>query len=135
MFAQWQEFALANAEWFALFSVLGFLIGLLIVPYLVTRIPADYFTYQDRHVVNRRFRITSLILLAIKNAMGAVFVIVGILLLFLPGQGLLTLLLGLMIMNYPGKYALERWLVMRPKVLPAINWIRAKRNHPPLIDP
>ena len=135
MFAQWREFAFANAEWFALASVLGFLIGISIVPFLVTRIPANYFTHEERHVINRRFPITSLILLAFKNAIGAVFVVVGILLLFLPGQGLLTLLLGLMIMNYPGKYELERWLVMRPKVLPAINWIRAKRNHPPLIDP
>ena len=135
MFAQWGEFAFANAEWFAVASVFGLLLGVLLVPYFVTRIPANYFTRRERHIINRRFPITSLVFLAAKNVLGAVFVMVGILLLFLPGQGLLTLLLGLMIMNYPGKYALERWLVMRPKVLSAINWLRARRNHPPLIDP
>ena len=135
MFEQWRQFAFANAEWFALFSIVGFVIGVMLVPVLVSWIPADYFVPQKRQVIDRRFPITSLVFLAIKNVIGAILVSLGLLLLFLPGQGILTLLLGLMIMNYPGKFALERWLVMRPKVLPAINWLREKRDYPPLIDP
>jgi hypothetical protein len=48
---------------------------------------------------------------------------------------LILLLVGLIIMNYPGKFELERWIIMRPHVLPAINWLRTKYNHPPLLAP
>jgi hypothetical protein len=45
-----------------------------------------------------------------------------------PGQGILTLLIGLMLMNFPGKYHVERWLVMRPGVMRGMNWLRARRG-------
>jgi hypothetical protein len=70
-----------------------------------------------------------------KNLLGVVFVVAGLLMLFLPGQGILTLLVGLVIMNYPGKFALERWLIQRPYVMHAVNWLRKKYNHPPLLAP
>ena len=52
--------------------------------------------------------------------------------LVLPGQGLLTLLLGLMAMYFPGKYAFERWLVTRPLVFAVITRLRAKARKAPL---
>ena len=76
-----------------------------------------------------------LVLTGVKNAIGAVFVIAGLIMLVFPGQGLLTLFVGLMIMNYPGKFALERWLIQRPYVLPAVNRLRERYGHPPLEDP
>ncbi len=45
-----------------------------------------------------------------------------------PGQGLLTLLIGLLLLNFPGKYRLERWLVRRPGVLRTLNWVRRRRG-------
>jgi len=131
----WQEFVAANAGWLLLGSFGGLVIGLLLTPILVTRIPPDYFLYRRRHSADRRYPVLNLILLAVKNVIGAAFVLAGLLLLFLPGQGLITLLLGLMIMNYPGKFALERWLIRRPHVLPALNWLREKYDHPPLKSP
>ena len=32
----------------------------------------------------------------------------GILMLVLPGQGLFTIIIGLMLSNYPGKYSIEK---------------------------
>ncbi|HRD19060.1 MAG TPA: hypothetical protein PLB60_08410, partial [Candidatus Marinimicrobia bacterium] len=55
---------------------------------------------------------------------------VGFLLLFIPGQGILTILVGIILMNFPGKYRLERKLVQRPGVLQGINKIRKKFNRP-----
>lgn len=52
--------------------------------------------------------------------------------LVLPGQGILTILIGLGIMNFPGKFAVERWFVERKGVMFSINWIRQKTKHPPL---
>ena len=76
-----------------------------------------------------------MLLLATKNILGVALVAAELVLLFLPGQGLITILFGLMIMNYPGKFLLERWLVKRPGVLPTINWIRKKYDRDPLVVP
>ena len=125
-----------NNAWLLMaISLLGLVVGVLMVPVFVTRIPQDYFSHQHRRRPDSRHPVIRFTFLALKNLLGAVLVIAGILMLFLPGQGLLTLLVGLMIMNYPGKYALECWLIRRPKVLPAINWLRRKYNHPPLLPP
>jgi len=131
----WQEFVVTNAGWLLVGSLGGLVIGLLLTPILITRIPPDYFSYRRRHRMDHRYPALQLIMLVMKNTIGAVFVLVGLLLLFLPGQGLLTLLLGLMLMDYPGKFALERWLIRRPRVLPALNWLREKWDHPPLQAP
>jgi hypothetical protein len=52
--------------------------------------------------------------------------------LVLPGQGLLTIIIGLVLMEFPGKYHAERWVINRPAVLAAINWIRLKAGKPKL---
>ena len=125
------------AGWIALGSLLSLVVGILSLPFLVSRIPADYFSHEQRHRLSEHARhpVMRLVLTGVKNAIGAVFVIAGLMMLVLPGQGLLTLFVGLMIMNYPGKFALERWLIQRPYVLPAVNRLRERYGHPPLEDP
>jgi hypothetical protein len=80
----------------------------------------------DHHPVLR------LLGLVAKNAVGAVFLAVGIALLFLPGQGILTILLGISLMDFPGKRYCERKIVGQPTVLKAINALREKYAKPPL---
>ena len=53
--------------------------------------------------------------------------------LVLPGQGILTILIGIMFINFPGKYRLERWVVLRAPVLNVINKMRHRAGHAPLI--
>ena len=50
--------------------------------------------------------------------------------LVLPGQGLFTIFVGLMLSNYPGKFYIERKFIAIPSVLSAINWLRKKSNTP-----
>jgi hypothetical protein len=64
--------------------------------------------------------------------MGVVLLLAGILMLVLPGQGLFTMFVGIMMMNFPGKYKLERWVVARGPVLKSINWMRKRAGHEPL---
>ena len=59
-------------------------------------------------------------------------VLVGVAMLLLPGQGILTILIGLMLLDFPGKRGLERRLVQQPAVWRAINWMRAKAHQPAL---
>jgi archaellum biogenesis protein FlaJ (TadC family) len=118
-------------------SAISLVVGLLLLPVFITRIPVDYFSHPHRQRLSASSRhpLIRLLIVGIKNLLGIVFVVAGLLMLFLPGQGLLTLLVGLIIMNYPGKFALEGWLIQRPYVLPAVNWLRTKYNHPPLLAP
>lgn len=68
-----------------------------------------------------------------KNLAGLVLVVLGIIQLFVPGQGLLTILIGVVLLDFPGKRRVERKIVSRPKVLAAINHLRARYGRPPLV--
>ena len=120
--------------WLVASSAFTFVASLILVPMLVVRIPADYFTHRKRH--HKRPEkyppVIRIIVLIIKNLLGAVLVAAGILMLVLPGQGLFTMIVGIMMMNFPGKYRFERWLVERGPVLKSINWLRARAGHLPL---
>ncbi|HEX7036279.1 MAG TPA: PGPGW domain-containing protein [Pseudomonadales bacterium] len=107
------------------------------VPWVVARLPSDYFT-RPRRSSWRRSAERPMLALAVsvgKNLLGSVLVLLGVLMLITPGQGLLTLLIGLLMLNFPGKYRLERWLVRRPGVLRALNWLRRRRGQPPFEEP
>jgi hypothetical protein len=131
------ELAAEHAAWLVTGSLLSLVIGVVLGPVLILRLPAEYFTYRHRHAVTaqRRHPALHLVLTTTKNLIGAVFVVAGLALLVLPGQGLITLLAGAVIMNYPGKFEFERWLVRRPRVLPALNWLRKKYGRAPLLPP
>jgi hypothetical protein len=114
-------------------SVVLFVASLVVVPWLVVRLPADYFAHRHREhppPAHPAWRITVLV---VKNVAGATLVLAGIAMLVLPGQGLLSILSGVMLMDFPGKYRLERRIVGERTVLAALNWIRARAHRPPLV--
>lgn len=115
-------------------SLVLFIVSLAVIPWLVTKIPADYFHEERRRrdaLIERSLPLQ--LLLGLKNLCGFLLILLGLVMLVLPGQGILTIVIGLFLMNFPGKYRLERSLVSRPKVLDSLNWIRAKAEKPPLI--
>jgi len=73
------------------------------------------------------------ILIIGKNALGNVLIEVGILMLVLPGQDALTILIGILFMDFPGKCWLERWIVSHGPVLQSINWLRQRAGREPLV--
>jgi hypothetical protein len=122
--------------WLGALSILTVAGAFFLVPFLLVRIPEDYFTHRRRHHPERpQHPALRALSLALKNLLGYIFIIAGIVLLFLPGQGLIMMFLGVMLIDFPGKYTLERWIVEQPFVLHAINAIRGKAHHPPLEDP
>jgi len=123
--------------WASALSLLGLLGGVIGIPWAVARLPADYFSREQREVWRRSNHepLVAVLLGFAKNLLGGVLVLLGLLMLVTPGQGLLTLLIGLMLMNFPGKYRVERWLVRRHGVLRALNWLRRRQGHEPLEAP
>jgi len=115
-------------------SLTLFIVSLAVIPWLVTKIPADYFHAEYRRSKTSGGRSVPIqLLLGLKNLFGFLLILLGLVMLVLPGQGILTIVIGLFLMNFPGKYKLERALVSKPKVLNSLNWIRAKAQKPPLV--
>lgn len=115
-------------------SVTVFIGSLLLMPALVVRIPADYFA-NDRRPPSRwtgMNPVARLVLRIGKNMLGYVFILAGVAMLALPGQGVLTIVLGVLLVDGPGKYRFERWLVRRRWVHRPINWLRRRRGCEPL---
>ncbi|MGM0450971.1 MAG: PGPGW domain-containing protein [Pseudomonadota bacterium] len=115
-------------------SLFMFVATLVAVPIIVVRIPADYFTRPERgtRLILKRHPVMGLFVLVLKNLLGLILLVAGIAMLVLPGQGLLTIVIALTLLNFPGKYHLERWVVSRPLVFRSINWIRRRRRVPEL---
>jgi hypothetical protein len=142
MVAMTQIFAWLRAHdavlwWLGALSLLTFVGTLILIPLLVIRLPTDYFK-RDRHQPSSRPRqhvVLHVCGLIVKNLLGIVCIVAGLIMLVLPGQGVLTILIGLTLMNFPGKHALERRIVQQPAVLRAINWMRAKAHRPALEFP
>lgn len=57
----------------------------------------------------------------------------GMVMIFIPGQGILTILLGLVLMDFPGKHRLIVLIIQHKRVWRALNWIRAKGRRQPFI--
>ena len=121
--------------WIAGTSLMTFIATLIVVPWLIVRIPPDYFALERRRRKHwaTRHPIVRGVLLTGKNLLGYIFIAAGIAMLVLPGQGMLTILLGIILVDLPGKYRLERWLVARHPVLRSINWLRRRAGRAPLI--
>lgn len=120
--------------WTTVVLVAVFLTSIAVVSVMLVKMPATYFLddhprgwWIDRHPVLRWIG------LILKNLIGAVLVGVGVVMLFTPGQGVLTILMGVMLLDFPGKRQLERRLVGRPRVLNAINSLRARFGKPPVV--
>ena len=98
-------------------SVLFFIITLTVIPWLILQIPEDYFTEEKRHPLLNEMHhpVVKIILLILKNLAGAFF-----------------LLLGIVLIDFPGKYKLQRWFVQHKSILHSVNWLRKKGNRPPI---
>lgn len=112
-------------------SVLAMVLTALITPWLVARIPEDYFVRPRRRDHTGHWVVRTVVVIA-KNALGLVLVAAGTAMLVLPGPGVLTVLGGLALLDVPGKRAVECWMVSRPGARNLIAVLRARAGRPPL---
>ena len=119
----------------AALTVTTFVLSIISVGVVVVRIPETYFAgehhppaWGDRHPLVRWPLIIG------KNLLGVVLIALGIIMSLpgVPGQGILTVLIGAMLVDFPGKRHFEKWLLRRRGVLTTINRLRAKYGRPPL---
>lgn len=122
--------------WGGLAYVVSFCGSLALVALVIVALPPRYFLERpERQLWVDRHPAVRIVLHILKNLIGAALVVAGILLSLpgIPGQGLLTIVIGLLLMDFPGKVKLERKLVSQPRVLAAINRIRRRFGKCPLV--
>ena len=120
-------------RWLFLASLVSFVGALLFVPLIVTRLPADYFSRPDAPLFrsHKWHPLIRVPLFIAKNLAALVCIVLGTLMLVLPGQGILTIIVGLLLLDFPGKYHTERWLIRRKWLLRLFNRIRARADKGP----
>ncbi len=122
------------AFWLSLITFFGSLVVLVIV---IIRMPADYFVRDSSSPDSWRIRHPLLVLTALiaKNLLGLFLAVAGVIMIVTPGQGVLAILVGISLMDIPGKKAWERRIVIRRPVHRALNSIRRRAGRPPLQVP
>lgn len=116
--------------------VAGLLLSGAIISFLLVRLPADYFSGTRRGMVPLDYHpVLRILLLVLKNVLGYVFIAGGLVMSIpgVPGQGFLTIFIGILLVDFPGKYRLERRLVRIPALHRGIDWIRRRFGKPPLV--
>ena len=114
-------------------TALAFVGSLIAIPWLLVRLPADYFDVRvPRPFLGGRHPVLRSIAIFFKNILGVVFLFAGIAMLVLPGQGVLTIVMGISLMDFPKKRLLEAKLIGQPLVFSNVNRLRARFGKPPL---
>lgn len=113
-------------------SIVSFLAALLVIPLIASKIPADYFSAEERKTYAPKNIFLYLLYKIMKNVLGFVVFLIGIILLFTPGQGLLCILLASLLLDYPGKFRFQRFLIQKKPILDGLNWLRKIAGAAPL---
>ncbi len=126
----WRNVLIGLAIFLVTFSA-----NLVLVSFIIVRLPADYFKEQHKEFLADSSVAIRWAAIIGKNLLGVLLVALGIVLSIpgVPGQGLLTILLGVMLLDFPGRRTLERKLISRPQVLNSVNKLRRKFGKPELV--
>ncbi len=116
--------------WIGIVSTVVFILTLALTPYLLGLIDEDYFVNLEK----RKLKINTpihLVMMTIKSLIGLILLIAGFIMLVTPGQGVVSILLGLFLLEFPGKHKLELKFIHHDPTFKTLNWLRARAHKPP----
>jgi hypothetical protein len=128
----WLEAHETLLGWLGIFSLMMFIGTLIAIPMIIVVLPEDVLSREDEIVSRLLLNVWYFPYWVLKNAFGVVFILAGVAMLVLPGQGLLTILIGLILVTFPGKKKLIRRILGRRRVLKAMNALRRRFNKRPI---
>lgn len=124
-----------NFLWVSGLTLISLTLSLTFVTFLLIQLPATYFLdshcrklWIDQHPL---IRWSGVIL---KNLLGILLILLGGVLSIpgVPGQGLLTILIGIMLLDFPRKRHLERAILRLPRIRALVNGLRHRFGKSPL---
>ena len=113
-------------------SIATLIVGAVAAPLLLARLPADYFVRAGSRPPPEPPTPLATVLRLLRSLLGALLILVGIAMLVLPGQGVLTIVAGLSLLHFPGKRRLQRRLLGAPGIRAVCDAIRRRAGKPPL---
>ena len=120
-------------QWISIVSIISFFGSIIIIPKIIINLSSDFFINGKNPRMDDQNLLIRIVFSLIKNALGFLLFLCVIIMLFIPGQGLLTMFLGLVLMDIPGKHRLQLYFLRLRAVQKSLNWIRNKNGAPPFI--
>ena len=118
--------------WLGIISGFTFFLSLLLIPLFINRLDSEFFLhFHDRKRRDDEHPLMFFLLRLLRYSFGLFLLTAGILMLFLPGQGLLTIILGICLLDFPAKRALTDRILSYQKIQRGLNWIREKGKQSP----
>ena len=114
-------------------SLVAFVVSIVLLPLVLIRLPADFFVRPPR--ISRAHPVIGLFLKVLKHALGLLLLALGFIMLFIPGQGILTMLMGVGLLDFPRKRELQVKIATSPRVRQSLDWLRHKTKQPLFIFP
>ncbi len=123
--------------WIGAISFIMFVGSLGVVWSIIVLLPQDYLV-SEHSVIRRRLAghpVLRATLVVAKNILGLLLIAAGLVMLITPGQGVLFLLIGVSMLDMPGKQHAINRILSKYHVIQPINRIRARAHRPPLEIP
>ena len=117
--------------WIVILSALTAICTFIGFTAFIISLPQDYFK-REAPINRMKNPIVRILLRILKNVVGVITLVAGLVMLITPGQGVVAILVGVILCDFPGKRKLERKLIARPLVLNTLNRIRSRFNRPPI---
>ena len=122
--------------WVSAISGGGLLVLAIVIPWLIVRMPEDYFSNPQRYSwLERQPATIRLPLRILKNLLAVALVLLGGIMFLTPASGLFPVLLGVVLADVPGKSKLQRWILCRNTIRKSMNWLRRKFHRKPVQMP
>ena len=135
MFSDWIRDNDQLIQWVGIVSIVLFFLSLFLLRYVILRLPEDYFIKVSSISKSNSKSLKKIIVRIAKNALGFLLTISGIILLFTPGQGMITILIGLCLIDLAFVNQWKKKMIYNSKVQKALNWIRSKKSVKPFNFP
>ena len=117
----------------AVASVILLLLSIIATPWLVSRLPLDYLVRPRKRSL--KHPVIRLLFDTTRTLTGVSLILLGLVMLVIPGPGLVTLVVGISLASFPGKQKLMRQFASHRAVFASLNWMRQRRGKPPLHHP
>ena len=129
------ELTWGNVGLGALIVVVTFVVATGVVSFVVVKLPATYFhPDHDREILKDKTPAIRWAGIIGKNLAGVVLIVLGVVMSLpgVPGPGLVTILFGVMLVDFPGRRWLEHKLVSQPRIQKGINDLRKRFGKKPI---
>lgn len=136
---EWIEQHRTSLYWMGGGTLLFFIVMMVATPILIVHMPADFLQRNGGGGVKGQGKGGQgsgkgggMAWKVGRNILGWVLIAAGVAMMVLPGPGVLVLIIGVTLADFPGKQKALRWLVSRKSILKPANRLRERFGKPPL---